>query len=104
MAGIVCTVSTRYGLMAFLENAEKEKGDTKRFQEYLLGRCENVKLWKMNFPQMNFGYTPKNNIVLEKEKKKKCTDFCDHAFEKIGSPLKVQKNLRKQFMVLHIRG
>ena len=32
------------------------------------GRCENVKLWKMYFLQMNFGCTHKNKIVLEEEK------------------------------------
>ena len=31
-----------------------------------LGRFENVKSWKMYFSQMNFGYTNKNKIVLEK--------------------------------------
>ena len=46
----------------------------------------------MYFPHMNFGYTHKNKVALEKKKKeKKCTDFCDHTFEKIGSPPKSQK-------------
>ena len=30
----------------------------------------------MYFPQINFGYTNKNNIVLEKETNKIYTDFC----------------------------
>ena len=36
---------------------------------FLMGQCENMKLWKMYFPEMNFGYTHKNKIVLENEKK-----------------------------------
>ena len=34
-----------------------------------LRRCENMKLWKMYFPQMNFGYTHKNKIRQRKKKK-----------------------------------
>ena len=40
----------------------------------------------MYYPEIKLSACHKN-----KKKIQKCTDFCDHAFEKIGSPLKVKK-------------
>ena len=38
---------------------------------YIVGWCENAK----KFPQMNFGYTHKNKIVLEKENETNMRQF-----------------------------
>ena len=65
--GIECSCGCRYRLGSVCSEAV-----------YIIGWCENVKLWKMYFPQMNFGYSHKNKIVLEKE-----TRSC---IWKIGSP------------------
>ena len=45
----------------------------------------------MSCPQMKLGACHKNMIVLEKEKKEKCTYFCENAFEKkTAAPLEVK--------------
>ena len=59
--------------------------------QYRIGRCENVKLWKMYFLQMNFVYTHKNKIDLEKIKKiKNAHIFAKMILKKAAASLKVQ--------------
>ena len=67
---------------------------------YRLGRCENVKLWKMYFPQMNYGYTHKN----KKEKNSKTHKFLRSCILKNRQPpKKVKKDSEKKsgFMVFN---
>ena len=61
----------------------------------IIGRCEKFKFGEMYCTQMKLGACHKNKIGLEKKFFQKCTDVCDHAFEKISSPHKSQKKLEK---------